>query len=47
LIDAADEATTTGPFPFLHEGTLGVVAGAVLFAALAVIVSRMARRKLE
>jgi hypothetical protein len=33
--------------PFLHEGTVGMVAGGLLFAALAVILSRMAMRKVE
>ena len=47
LLRAADDAETTGLFPFLHEGTVGMVAGGLLFAALAVIVARVAMRKVE
>ena len=47
LLRAADDAETTGLFPFLHEGTMGMVAGGLLFAALAVIVARVAMRKVE
>jgi putative OPT family oligopeptide transporter len=47
LISAADDADTHGLIPYLHEGTLGIVLGGLLFAALAVILSRMARRKVE
>jgi putative OPT family oligopeptide transporter len=47
-IKAADDATTTGlrGLEFLHEGTVGMVAGGLLFAALAVILARAAQRKL-
>jgi putative OPT family oligopeptide transporter len=45
-IEAADDATTTGLIPFLHEGTVGMVAGGLLFAALAAILARAAQRKL-
>ncbi|MBI4476467.1 MAG: OPT/YSL family transporter, partial [Acidobacteria bacterium] len=38
---------TTGILPFLHEGVVGQIAGALLFFALAVILARMAQRKLE
>jgi hypothetical protein len=34
-------------FPLLHEGTIGMVAGGLLFAGLAFIVSRVAQRKVE
>jgi putative OPT family oligopeptide transporter len=47
LLPAADDAATTGLVPFLHEGTMGMVAGGLLFAALAFILSRMAMRKVE
>jgi putative OPT family oligopeptide transporter len=47
LLGAADEADTVGVIPFLHEGTAGMIAGGLLFAALAVIVARVAMRKVE
>jgi putative OPT family oligopeptide transporter len=47
LVSAADDAETLGLIPFLHEGTMGMVAGGLLFAALAVIVARMGMRKVE
>jgi putative OPT family oligopeptide transporter len=47
LLSAADDAETIGLIPFLHEGTIGMVAGGLLFAALAVIVARVAMRKVE
>jgi putative OPT family oligopeptide transporter len=47
LLSAADDAETTGLIPFLHEGTVGMVAGGLLFAALAVVVTRVATRKVE
>jgi putative OPT family oligopeptide transporter len=47
LILAADDDATTGPIAFLHEGTSGMVFGALLFAALAVILARAAQRKLQ
>ncbi len=47
LLPAADDAETLGLIPFLHEGTVGIVAGGLLFATLAVIVSRMGRRTLK
>jgi putative OPT family oligopeptide transporter len=47
LLPAADDAETTGLIPFLHEGAVGTLAGALLFAALAVIVARVAMRKVE
>ena len=46
LIEAADDAATTGLIPALHEGTIGMIAGGLLFAALAVILSRAAQKKL-
>jgi putative OPT family oligopeptide transporter len=47
LLPAADDAETVGLIPFLHEGTVGLVAGGLLFAALAIIVSRMGMRTLK
>jgi hypothetical protein len=47
VLAAADDAETLGMMPFLHEGTIGMVAGGLLFAALAAILSRMAMRKVE
>jgi putative OPT family oligopeptide transporter len=47
LLSAADDAETLGLIPFLHEGTMGIVAGGLLFGALAVIVSRMGMRTLK
>jgi putative OPT family oligopeptide transporter len=38
--------SVTGLIPFLHEGTSGMVAGALLFAALAVILARAAQKKI-
>ena len=47
LLPAADDAETLGLVPFLHEGTVGLVAGGLLFAALAVIVARVGMRKVQ
>jgi putative OPT family oligopeptide transporter len=47
LLGAADDAETLGMIPFLHEGTVGMVAGGLLFIALAVVVARFAMRKVE
>ena len=47
ILAAADDAETLGLIPFLHEGTVGMVAGGLLFVALAVIVARMGMRKVE
>jgi uncharacterized oligopeptide transporter (OPT) family protein len=44
IIHDAEEAT--GLLPFLHEGASGMVAGALLFLALAFVVARAAQRKL-
>src|ERR1043166_1048311 len=46
LIGAADDTETLGIVPFLHEGTIGMVAGGLLFAALGVILARAAQKKL-
>ena len=44
LLAAGDE--TAGLLPPLHEGTIGMVAGGLLFAALAAILARVGQRKL-
>mgnify|MGYP001556414238 CR=1 FL=1 len=36
----------TGVIPFLHEGTVGMVAGALLFFALSIVLARAAQRKI-
>lgn len=46
IIRAADDATTRGLIPVLHEGSYGMVFGALLFFALAVVLYRAAQRKL-
>ena len=45
IVPEAD-GDTTGLIPFLHEGTTGMIAGGLLFLALALITARVARRKL-
>jgi putative OPT family oligopeptide transporter len=44
---AEADGDTTGLIPFLHEGTMGTIAGILLFFALAVVLARAAQRKLE
>ncbi len=44
LIREAD--AVTGIVPFIHEGTVGMIAGGLLFLALAVVLSRAAQRKI-
>ena len=46
LVAAADDGATTGLIPFLHEGTMGEVAGIAIFFALAVVLFRAGQRKL-
>jgi putative OPT family oligopeptide transporter len=45
IIGAGDE--TTGIVPFIHEGTIGLVAGGLLFAALGIVLARAAQKKLS
>jgi putative OPT family oligopeptide transporter len=45
IVGAAD-GDTVGLIPVLHEGTTGMVAGGLLFAALAFVLSRVAQKKL-
>ena len=47
IVEAADDAATTGVIPFLHEGGLGQIAGAIVFLVLAVVLARVARRRLQ
>ena len=46
LIAEADAPTTIGLIPFVHEGTIGMVAGGLLFAALAMVLGRAAQKKI-
>jgi putative OPT family oligopeptide transporter len=46
IIAAADDGDTLGLIPMLHEGTIGMVAGGLLFAALGIILARAAQKKL-
>ena len=46
IVEAADDATTRGLIPLLHDGTVGIVAAGLLFAALAAILARVGQRKL-
>jgi len=41
-----DADSVTGIVPFLHEGTSGIIAGALLFVVLGVILARAAQKKL-
>jgi len=46
IIKAADDSGTLGLIPPLHEGTMGMVAGGLLFAALGAVLARAAQKKL-
>jgi putative OPT family oligopeptide transporter len=46
IIHAADDAATPGLIPFLHNGTVGTVAGAVLFLVLAMVLARAGRKQI-
>jgi len=49
LIPAADDAETLGLIPFLrflHNGTVGTIAGGLLFLALAIVLTRAGRKNL-
>ena len=46
VIREADDAATLGLIPILHEGTVGMVAGGLLFAALAAVLARAGRKKI-
>jgi putative OPT family oligopeptide transporter len=47
VVPAADDATTLGFIPVLHEGTTGLVAAGLLFFALASVLARVGQKKLE
>jgi putative OPT family oligopeptide transporter len=42
-----DAGVVHGPLPYLHDGTSGMIAGALLFAALGVILAKAAQKKLS
>ena len=42
-----DADSVTGVIPFLHEGTSGLIAGALLFVALGAVLGRAAQKKLQ
>ncbi len=44
IIGAADDAETVGLIPFLHNGTVGTIGGALLFLVLAVVLARAGRK---
>jgi putative OPT family oligopeptide transporter len=46
LIGAADDAATMGLIPALHNGTTGLVLGALLFVALGIVLARAAQKQL-
>ena len=46
IIGAADDGDTLGLIPFLHNGTVGLVLGSLLFVALGVVLARAAQKKL-
>jgi putative OPT family oligopeptide transporter len=46
IIGEADSAETLGLIPGLHEGLSGQMAGCLLFAALAVVLARAARKRI-
>ena len=45
MVPAADDATTLGFIPVLHEGTTGLVASGLLFFALAWVLARVGQKK--
>ncbi len=45
IVPAADDATTLGFIPVLHEGTTGLVAAGLLFFALGSILARVGQKK--
>ena len=42
-----DAEEVTGPIPFIHEGTSGMIFGALLFVALAVVLARAAQKRIR
>jgi putative OPT family oligopeptide transporter len=47
IVAAADDAATVGLIPAIHEGGIGQIAGAIVFLVLAVVLARVAQRRLE
>jgi putative OPT family oligopeptide transporter len=47
IVGEADAGDNHGLFPFLHDGTGGLVAGGLLFFALGVVLARVGQRRLE
>jgi putative OPT family oligopeptide transporter len=47
IVAAADDAATVGLIPAIHEGGVGQIAGAIVFLVLAVVLARVAQRRLE
>jgi putative OPT family oligopeptide transporter len=47
IVPEADAGDTHGLIPFLHDGTGGLVAGGLLFFALALVLARAGQKKLE
>ena len=42
----SDAESVTGIIPFVHEGTSGMIAGALLFLALGIVLARAAQKKI-
>jgi putative OPT family oligopeptide transporter len=47
IVPEADGAAALAPIPFLHDGTSGIIAGALLFAGLGVVLARAAQKKIS
>jgi putative OPT family oligopeptide transporter len=47
IVPEADGADALAPIAFLHDGTGGLVAGGLLFAALGMVLARVGQKKLE
>jgi putative OPT family oligopeptide transporter len=47
IVAAADDPATVGLIPAIHEGGVGQIAGAIVFLVLAVVLARVAQRRLE
>jgi putative OPT family oligopeptide transporter len=46
IVPEADGGEALAPIPFLHDGATGAIAGALLFAALGIVLARAARKRL-
>jgi hypothetical protein len=47
VVPEADAGDNPGLIPFLHDGTGGLIAGGLLFFALAMVLARVGQRKLK